>query len=390
MFADTPLVMVEDADTLARAAEALSEAPAIGVDTEGDSFFSYREKVCLLQISDLHTDYIIDPLAVSDLSPLAPIMADPDVVKIFHGADYDVVCMKRDFDFEIRNLFDTMLASQLCNLPKVGLADIIGQFFGHEIEKKYQRHDWGKRPLYPEHVNYARGDSHWLPALRTILMRRLEDVGRTHILEEECEILEERTWTPRPFDPDDFYSMKGARGLSDETFKVLRHLYVYRDEQARKADRPVFKTISDRDLISIAKAAPTSQGELDKAISGRTGLKRRFGSGIIAAIQAANDDESPLPKRQKKKKASKKPPGRLRGKAADRAFDMLKSWRNGKMKADPNLPHAALISNGTLKDIVRAKPESLAELRDVEGVRNWQVDEYGKEVVALLADFEDE
>jgi ribonuclease D len=390
MFADTPLVMVEDAATLKEVARTLSKAPAIGVDTEGDSFYSYREKVCLLQISDLHTDFVIDPLAVSDLSALGPIMADRDIVKIFHGADYDVVCMKRDFGFEVRNLFDTMLASQLTNLPRVGLADIIGQFFGHTIEKKYQRHDWSKRPLYNEHIDYARGDSHWLPALREILMRRLEDVGRTHILDEECEILEERTWVGKPFDPNTFYDMKGARGLSDDDFRILRHLYVYRDQEARKLDRPVFKTISDKDLISVAQARPTNERELDEALPGRQGLKRRHSKNLLDLVQNGMHDDTPLPNKKKKAAPSpRKTPGRLRGKAADRGFELLKSWRNKLMKTTVDLPHAALISNGGLKEIVRARPATLEEFRAVDGVRNWQADEYGEVLVALLADFDE-
>lgn len=390
MFADTPLVMVKDAETLAQAAEALAKAPAIGVDTEGDSFYAYQEKVCLVQISDLHTDYVIDPLAVRDLSPLAPIMANRDIVKIFHGADYDVVCMKRDFGFAFHNIFDTMLASQLVGLPKVGLADIIGQFFGHDIEKKYQRHDWGKRPLYNEHVDYARGDSHWLPALREILLRRLEDLDRTHILDEECLILEDREWVGKPFDELGFYTMKGAKGLSDNEFKILRQLYLYRDEQARKLDRPTFKVISDRDLVLVAKGQPTTADALDEALPGRQGLKRRHAAKLVEVVNRALTEDEPLPKRKKKPAKEKKPPGRLRGKAADRAFEHIKGWRNDAMKADPDLPHAATLSNGTIKAIVRARPTSLAELTAVEGVRKWQVDAYGDTVLSLLDEVDED
>ena len=376
--------MVNDAKALEEMAAILAKAPAIGVDTEGDSFYSYKEKVCLLQISDLHTDFVIDPLSVPDLSPLADVMADRNIVKIFHGADYDVVCMKRDFGFEIRNLFDTMLASQLTNLPRVGLADIIGQFFGHKIEKKYQRYDWGKRPLYPEHIDYARGDSHWLPALRVILMRRLEDVGRSHILEEECNILEERSWVGREFDPTGFYDMKGARGLDDDTLHVLRHLYLYRDEQARSMNRPVFKVISDGDLISVAKNRPSSQGSLDEALPGRHGLKRRHGRKLVELVQVAAEDDAPLPKRLKKAVGPKKTAGKLRGKAADRAFEHIKTWRNKLMKANADLPHAALVSNGTIKDIVRSRPTTLDEMRAISNVRDWQVESYGDVLLGLL------
>ena len=196
--------------TLEQVAEKLATADAIGVDTESDSFYSYREKVCLLQISDLENDYIIDPLTCDDLSVLAPIMADERITKIFHGADYDVVSLKRDYDWKIHNIFDTMVSAQLLGMPKLGLADLIHRFFGIEIEKKYQRHDWSRRPLEPEHIEYARGDSHWLPALRRILTRNLRLRQRLAHVREECTLLEQRTWTPRPFDDNGYLYIKGA------------------------------------------------------------------------------------------------------------------------------------------------------------------------------------
>ena len=146
MFGDTPLIMVESDAALRDAVARLRLAPVLGVDTESDSFHHYQEKVCLVQISDLSTDYVIDPLAVSDMSPLGELFANPDVVKIFHGADYDVVSLKRDFGYRFSNLFDTMIASQFLGLPRIGLADLIHQYFGHVIDKKYQRHDWAERP----------------------------------------------------------------------------------------------------------------------------------------------------------------------------------------------------------------------------------------------------
>lgn len=387
MFEHTPLVMVEDDATLRRVAAALAHAPAIGVDTEGDSFFSYQEKVCLLQISDLDRDYVIDPLAVEDLSPLAEIMADPDIVKVFHGADYDVVCLKRDFDFEIRGIFDTMLASQLVGLPRVGLADIIGLFFGAELEKKYQRHDWSRRPLLPEHVEYARGDSHWLPALREILTRRLERVGRMRHLEEECLLLEEREWVGRSFDPDGFLQVKGLKGLDDVGMRVLKRLYAYRDDQARGMNRPTFKVIADEDLVSVARRRPKDLDALDAALPGRAGLKRRHAKGLLECVVAGEADKYAIPKARptaRQERQAGRPGGRLKGKVADRVFESLKQWRNDTLDADPDLPAAAIASNSTLKEIARARPTSLEELREVEGVREWQVEDFGERLLALL------
>ena len=178
MFGDTQLIMVEDDEALIAAVDSMRGAPVVGVDTEADSFHSYQEKVCLVQLSDLNRDYIVDPLKVADMSPLGEIMADPATIKVLHGADYDIVSLKRDFGFQFDNVFDTMISAQFLGFDGVGLADLIRRFFGHKIDKKFQRHDWSKRPLLPEHLDYARGDTHWLPALRELLELFLRRIGR--------------------------------------------------------------------------------------------------------------------------------------------------------------------------------------------------------------------
>ena len=82
----------------------------LAVDTKSNGLYAYQEQVCLLQFSTSDTDYLVDPLALFDLSGLEPIFEDPGIEKIFHAAEYDILCLKRDFGFHFANLFDTMLA----------------------------------------------------------------------------------------------------------------------------------------------------------------------------------------------------------------------------------------------------------------------------------------
>ena len=144
--------MVEDFETMAKVAEKLCCSPVIGIDTESDSFYHYREKVCLIQFSDAENDYIVDPLVIEDLSPLASVISDPNVVKVLHGADYDVVCLRRDFGFQFKNVFDTLIAAQLIGLPRFGLSDLVETYFGYAMDKSFQRYNWSKRPLLDEHL----------------------------------------------------------------------------------------------------------------------------------------------------------------------------------------------------------------------------------------------
>lgn len=384
MFDDTPLIRVNDQEALERALDALRLAPVIGVDTESDSFFSYQEKVCLIQLSDSHNDYVIDPLLVKDLSGLGPIFASREVVKVLHGADYDVVCLKRDFGFEFHNLFDTLVASQLLGFPKIGLADLIGRFFGWEIDKKFQRHDWSMRPLLDEHIEYARGDTHWLLALREILIRRLERRGRMRHLREECALLEAREWQGRRFDPDAYLGARGANTLDDRALRVLRELWAYRDDAAKRQNRPVFKVIPDEVLVDIARARPGTSNELERLLPGKAAMKRRYGTGLLDAVERGLADDSQIVRPTKERPVRTGPRPRLRGKQAERVLAELKSWRSAALAADPSQTPHTLASNGVLQNIASCRPRTLDELRKVPDVRAWQVEDHGAAILAAL------
>lgn len=390
MFDSTPLVMVDDRPGLERLVERLSAAPVIGVDTEADSFFSYQEKVCLLQFSDLTTDYIVDPLRVREhMGVLAPIFANPNIVKVFHGGDYDVVSLKRDFQFEIVNLFDTQIAAQLLAYKGLGLADLIRRFFGHEIEKKYQRHDWSLRPLEPEHLDYARGDTHFLLALRELLNIKLARARRLDHCREECAHLAEREWAGRAFDPDGYLRIKGASGLDDAGKRILRRLYLYRDDEARELDRPAFKVIADPILIDIAKARPRSNGALADLLPRQQGLRRRFGAGLLAAVEIGLRDDFAIPSassaaRKKRPEPEEVGPARLTGRAAERVLGELKNWRNQLVAGRTDITAFHVASNNTLKGIARMRPTSIDELKQVPDVREWQIRDYGEQILALL------
>lgn len=379
------LWIVEDAEALRRMAERLSYAPAVGVDTESDSMYHFREKVCLLQFSDLTTDYIVDPLKVPDLSPLAPLFANPAQCKIFHGADFDVVSLRRDFSFTFENLFDTMVASQMLGLPKVGLADLIGRYFGEVIDKRYQKHDWSARPLLPEHLEYARGDTHWLLALREILLLKLRAEGKLDHVREECAILAQRAWGGGRDESTAFLGVKHAGTLEHRELRVLRQLHAYRERNAAAMDRPVYKVIPDGVLVDLARAAPRTGDALDNVIPGMPALKRRHRDGLLSAIRAGLEDQTPLPRNRPSASASRKAiPEGLQGKALDRAVAHLKSWRKAQLDADPRLTPASTVSNGVLAQIARYRPTSIEELSAVPEVRRWQVREFGEALLEVL------
>lgn len=366
-------------------ARSLEAAEAIGLDTESDSLYHHFEKVCLVQIATGRGEaWLVDTLAVRDLSPLAALMASPRPVKVLHGADYDVVCLKRDFGFEFRNLFDTMIASQMLGFERIGLADLIDRFFGWHIDKQYQRHDWAERPLLPEHLEYARGDTHWLIALREILVHRLARGGRLQHVLEECRLLEQREWEGREFDEDGYLRIKQAGTLDDAGKRVLRRLYLYRDAQARDLDRPTFKVIPDPVLVDIARERPQTAERLEAMFSKKAGMKRRHGEGLLRAVLEGMADDFEIPRapgKRREKPASSEM--RVPGRVVERALQALKEWRNRACERDGVAP-VAVASNGTLRAIARYRPRDLDELASLSDVRDWQVRDYGTELLGVL------
>ncbi len=388
MFYDTPLVMVEDQQTLAEVVEHLRTCPVIGVDTEADSFHHYKEKLCLIQVSDQERDYIIDPLKVPDISPFAALLEDEAMVKVLHGGDYDVVSLKRDYGIHIHNIFDTMIAGQFLGFPRIGLADLIRRFFGYEIDKKYQRHDWARRPLEEEHLDYARGDTHFLLALRDVLQLRLQRAGRLDAHIEECKLLEDREWGGRGGGAADFLRVKKSNALDETGKRVLRAVWTYRDEQARQADRPSFKILPDHVLLALSHDRPTNAEDFARIMRPGASMTRLHGEALFAAVAEGLADKRPLPTGKEKDdddKRSRNRPERSREDApgVDLLLAALKQWRNDVVDRESLAP-VVVASNGLLKEISVLAPRDLDELRAVPGVRKWQVEHYGEELLAAL------
>ena len=125
----------------------LEPEPVIAVDLEADSMHHFKEKVCLLQLATSKTSAIIDPLALHDLSALKPVFANPKIKKVFHGADYDVRSLYRDFEIDVHHLFYTQLASMFMGIKETGLDAVLQSRFAVKLDKKFQRKDWSVRPL---------------------------------------------------------------------------------------------------------------------------------------------------------------------------------------------------------------------------------------------------
>ena len=355
----------------------LKGEPLLAVDTEAASFHRFHDRIYLLQLSSRHETAVVDPLAVSSLAPLAAALADPGIEIVFHDADYDLRLLNLEYGFGITNLFDTRIAAQLLNEPGVGLAALLEKYLGVKLDKRYQRADWSARPLSPEMLEYAAADTHHLPALRDLLREQLRERGRLAWAEEEFALVTGVRWSPTQADEPAYLRLKGAKALPGRALAVLRELFEWRDQLARRIDKAAFRILNNEPMLAMAQAPPTDLSEL-KAVRGVGGEQaERRGHEILAAVhRGLAVPEADLPRVER-------PPRRPSDPAYEARLERLKAARN-LLAAQYQLAPGVLCPNGTLEAIARINPASVEELADVPELRRWQVREIGGGLLAAL------
>jgi ribonuclease D len=353
-------------------AQRISKEPLLACDLEADSLHHYQERVCLIQLSTPRESVLIDPLAFSGLASLAPVLADPQVRKIFHGADYDMRSLHRDFGIEVCNLFDTMVACQFLGEKEVGLAAVLKKRFGVELDKKYQKADWSKRPLAPEMIEYAMEDTSLLIELYRQLKTELRAKGRLSWVEEECELLS-RVRTVSRSDEPFFLRFKGAAGMEGRSLAILEELLRFRDEKAKQRDVPAFKIMGNETLRELAEKKPRKASELAGVTGLTPKLVERYGEGILEAVAKGllvPADRLPIFPRL---------PRRFRERLQEERLQALKQWRENRAKAVGI--DAGILANNTLL-------EALSETDISDGtlvpMKRWQRELFGAELVELL------
>jgi ribonuclease D len=361
----------------------LQGAPALAVDTESNSLYAYYERVCLIQVSVPGTDYLIDPLNLPDLSGLGPLLADERVLKVFHGVEYDLIVLERDFGFTVANLFDTMWASRILGWSAHGLGALLEQHFDVHLNKKYQRANWGLRPLPPEQLNYARLDTHFLLPLYETQAQELEQTGRWPQARHRFKKLLAAEHEPKEFDPEGFWRLSGARKLDDPGRGVLRQLYLYRDQQARDQNRPPFKVLSNRILLTLSEQRPGNLQDLQRIKGVSRRIAGRYGKGILAAIRRGVKEPLAWQERPRSNGGSHRRPNGRPSAACQARFDALRSWRNATAEArgvDPDI----VMTNQTLWAVAERNPRRIEHLTHSKALAHWQVDEYGRDLLRVI------
>ena len=358
----------------------------IAVDTEADSFFVHREKVCLVQITLGETDYLVDPLSAGvDLKRLGPLFADPERTKIFHDSEYDVLILQREYGLDFKGLFDTRVAAATLGSSAPGLASVLHEHFGVELDKSQQRSNWGKRPLTPEQVAYARFDTRFLIPLMHIQREALKAAGRLMILESECHRLEVMEAAPLVFNPDEWVRIKGSRGLKPRERAVLRELFILRDELAAKVNDPLFRVMNNAALLALSQRLPTNSRQLTSVQGFSSRMERRMGKQVLEAIERGLAAE-PI---QHAPSMPKKDGTENLSEVELELYDRLRRMR--KKEADRlGVESSYLFHRLLLSRLAVERPADSEALGAVEGFWDWQAEMFGTQILELIARFEDD
>ncbi len=276
----------------------IEAADRVALDTEADSLHSYREKLCLIQISvplvvflsnvegsrgtaskvalpggkpglvssggcvaaspslgmtvQSVCDFIVDPLSNLGLEPLRHALESREIV--LHAADYDLRMLRRGLNFTASKIFDTVVAARLLGIREFSLGALVKRFFGVELHKHSQKANWALRPLPPRMLKYAMDDVHYLLPLAAILEEELERLHRRDWFRQSCGRAIELAAAERERVQDDLWRIGGAGALDPRTGAVLRALWLWREAEAEMADRPPFHILQNRELLSAAES----------------------------------------------------------------------------------------------------------------------------------------
>ena len=365
----SPPVWVATQPELRALVKDLSKQSSVAVDTESNSLHAYHEQVCLIQFSTPKTDYLVDPLALDSLTDLGEVFANPKIEKIVHAAEYDLICLKRDFDFSVTNIFDTRWAVRVLGYAKDGLDGLLAEKFDVQVNKKYQKADWGKRPLSDEQINYARLDTHYLLPLKAMLQTELEGKG---LLQLACEDFERACEVEIPAaKPLLWERMANNHNFTSRELTILKELYECRERIAEELDRPPFKVMSDSQLFDIARLPPQHLDELfGLGLSSRQVI--RWGKVVLQAVEKGQS--ASLVKPQQAERPDDAYLSRL---------DALKTWRKNtarKMRVESDV----VLPRQLMEMIAENAPHSMPELSEILSGSPWRMARFGPQILNVV------
>lgn len=286
-IAPYPSIMITNQNDLQALIHQARTTDAVALDTEFVWERTYYPQLGLIQIALSNEEcFLIDPVALPDLSPLGELLGDPAVVKIFHDAPQDLSLLFQVTGVLPKNIFDSRLAAGFAGLVStISLGNLVKDLLDIDLPKTETRTNWLKRPLAQKQIEYALDDVRYLRAIRVLLLARILNPAIRNWLAEELQRYQKAEFYQPPADKTRYLKIKGAGNLNRQALASLRELAAWREQEARKRNRPRGHIVSDQGLLCLATKPMENNGEMRQYAELSNNMIDRYGEQLLALIE---------------------------------------------------------------------------------------------------------
>lgn len=367
-LADTP-------KTLAKVAEWLERSSEVAIDTESNSLYVYYEQVCLLQASSEENHAILDTLALKDLSSIAPIFSSKSILKVFHASEYDIMCLKRDFGFEFNHIFDTMIAARILGRKEVGLAAMLESELGIRLEKRFQKANWGMRPIPEEMLKYAIHDTDYLIELKDKLAQELSERNLTELAQEDFNRVCKTPPGQCAPETTNWWKIVGNNHqLTVQQIGLLQAICEWREQVAKNRNIPVFKVMQNQVMLELCLNPPQSEEELANIKGMRKSLIEKEGKTLMKILKNTDRNSRFIPH---------PPRTKIPGDITIQRREHLRNWRKETgIKYD--VPSDVILPRDIMEEIICKNPQNEAQLQSIMVDLPWRYKQFSNEIIQLL------
>ncbi len=371
----------EDLETLARH---LRRSPQVALDIEANSLHAYRERTCVVQVTSGGRHAIVDAVALEDLTPLRDVFDRDSVEVLFHGGDYDIAMLSRDHGFAFHRVFDTMIAAMILGEEKIGLANLVLDAYGVQLDKRYQKADWARRPFQPDQIDYLYRDTAYLPGLAADLRARLAAADLVEEADIEFRRLAKRVGKRVEADPDAWRRIKGSSKLDARGRAVMAELHLWREGEAERRDTPPFKILSPRALLALAERPPERTRDPQALTALHPKERKRWGPQVLDAVRRGlrNASEGRVPPADVKPRLTRDESAR-RKRERERE-ETLRDWRR-KEAGSRKVPNLVVLPNRAMAWLAREAPDDVEALAAHDDIGPKRAARYGQRILEVLA-----
>ncbi|MGI6216014.1 MAG: ribonuclease D [Coriobacteriales bacterium] len=349
--------------------EKIKGSRALAIDTEFMREKTYHPLLCLVQMATDDIEFLIDPLKVDNLEPLADVLSDPATTKIFHAGRQDLELLFRSTGVVPAPLFDTQVAAPLLGLPQqVGYGTAVEEFCGVKLKKADSLTDWTLRPLTDSQVQYSLEDVRYLIPMYDAMVERLKDCGRLHWLDSEFEHMQD----PETYiihEEDLWRKVKKTSALTRRQLKHVSDIAIWREHIAQKRDIPRRWVIPDELVVEISRREPANVDELYRIRGAREKLTNSMARTLVGLIKSGKESNpDSWPERDKR---------RHQVSGSDAVADVLMGIVRLRAK-ESNIAPQVLATHGELMQLAAGKRN------DVDVLNGWRYQIVGHELVDFL------